>query len=98
MSVKMMHCLISRYSTTLFSMKTPVHYLSPESLVLLLERHLGPGIVALLFLSAQVHNVHDIIYGDGRLCDVSCQDNFALALSWVLKHNLLIHYRHAGVH
>lgn len=69
--------------------------------LLLLEHdssHLGPGIVALLFLSAQVHNVHYVIDGDGRLCDVGCQDNFALALWGALEHNLLICYRHAGVH
>ncbi len=61
-------------------------------------KHLGSGVVVLLFLAAGVHHVHYIIDSDGGLCDVCGQDDLSLSVWRTLEHRLLVRYGHTGVH
>lgn len=69
-------------------------------MLLVFERgsHLRTGVVALLFLGPSVHNMHNVVDGDGSFGNVGRQDDFALALWGALEHSLLVGHRHTGVH
>lgn len=62
------------------------------------QQYLGPEVVALLLVRATVHHVHDVIDGDGGLCNVGGQDDFPDARGRPLEDVLLVHHGDVGVH
>lgn len=62
------------------------------------QQYLGLEVVALLLVRATVHHVHDVVDGDGGLCDVGGQDNLPDARRRPLEDVLLVHHGDVGVH
>lgn len=62
------------------------------------QQYLGLEVVALLLVRAAVHHVHDVVDGDGGLCDVGGQDNLPDTRGRPLEDVLLVHHGDVGVH
>lgn len=62
------------------------------------QQYLGLEVVALLLVCATVHHVHDVVDGDGGLCDVGGQDDLPDTWWRPLEDVLLVHHRDIGVH
>lgn len=52
--------------------------------------NLSPWVIIVFFVSSRVHHMDDVVNGDGRLCNVSGEDDLPLSRRWVLEHRLLV--------